>query len=82
MVPASRPEPSDKERDTTCFNPPHPFLPSPSSQYDLRNAWPWYSYLILEVRDGRDGALRAWRLSDDRQRFEEEPLEEITEERA
>jgi proteasome lid subunit RPN8/RPN11 len=59
----------------------HPDHPARPSEYDREHAWPWYSYVILEVRRGRDGALRAWRLSDDRQRFDEETLQETTEER-
>jgi proteasome lid subunit RPN8/RPN11 len=59
----------------------HPDHPAQPSQYDRDHAWPWYSYLILEVRAGRTGALRAWRLSEDRERFEEETLDEITEDR-
>jgi proteasome lid subunit RPN8/RPN11 len=58
----------------------HPDHPARPSDYDREHAWPWYSYLILEVRGGKDGALRAWRLTDDRRRFEEEPLLETTEE--
>jgi proteasome lid subunit RPN8/RPN11 len=60
----------------------HPDHPARPSDYDREHAWPWYSYLIVEVRGGRDGALRAWRLTDDRERFEEEPLHEILEEPA
>lgn len=60
----------------------HPDHPARPSEYDRDHAWPWYSYLILEVRDGRDGALRAWRLSEDRERFEEELMQETMEERA
>ena len=59
----------------------HPDHPARPSDYDREHAWPWYSYVILEVRGGRGGGLRAWRLSDDRARFEEETLEETTEER-
>ncbi|HEY7461307.1 MAG TPA: M67 family metallopeptidase [Gemmatimonadota bacterium] len=60
----------------------HPDHPARPSEYDREHAWPWYSYVILEVRGGRDAALRSWRLTDDRQRFEEEPLHETLEEPA
>ena len=60
----------------------HPDHPARPSDYDHRHAWPWYSYLILEVRAGVDGELRAWRLTEDRARFEEEPLRETLEEPA
>ncbi len=67
--------------DVVGFYHSHPDHPAQPSEYDRAHAWPWYSYVILEVRAGRDGALRAWRLSEDRERFEEETLEETTEER-
>lgn len=54
----------------------HPDQPARPSAFDRDQAWPWYSYVILEVRGGRDSALRSWRLTDDREQFEEEPLEE------
>jgi proteasome lid subunit RPN8/RPN11 len=60
----------------------HPDHPARPSDYDRDHAWPWYSYLILEVRAGVDGELRAWRLTEDRARFEEEPLRETLEEPA
>ena len=60
----------------------HPDHPARPSDYDRNHAWPWYSYLILEVRDGADADLRAWRLTDDRARFEEETLSETLEEPA
>jgi proteasome lid subunit RPN8/RPN11 len=53
-------------------HPDHPAQPSP---FDLDQALPFFSYLIIRVDGGalKDG--RAWRLSDDRGRFDEEPLE-------
>jgi proteasome lid subunit RPN8/RPN11 len=60
----------------------HPDHPARPSDYDRQHAWPWYSYLILEVRGNGQGALRAWRLTDDRESFEEEPLRETLEEPA
>lgn len=60
----------------------HPDHPARPSDFDRAQAWPWYSYVILEVHAEREGALRAWRLSHDRERFEEEVLEETTEEPA
>ena len=62
--------------DVLGFYHSHPDHPARPSEFDREHAWPWYSYLILEVREGRDGALRAWRLAEDRSSFEEEPLEE------
>ncbi len=47
-------------------HPDHPALPS---EFDRAHAWPWYSYLIVAVEQGRPGAIASWRLSDDRMRF-------------
>ncbi len=53
----------------------HPDHPPEPSAFDLEHAWPYYSYLIVSV--GPDGAreVRAWRLLEDRTRFEPEPLD-------
>ncbi len=48
----------------------HPDAPPIPSDFDRENALPWYIYMILSVRAGRAGDSRAWRLSDDRRRFE------------
>ena len=53
-------------------HPDHPALPS---NYDREHAWPWYSYLIISVERGKPGDLTSWTLSEDRARFDAEPLE-------
>jgi len=53
----------------------HPDAPGEPSEYDRLHAWPWFSYLILEVRGGKVVGANGWRLSDDRRRFEAERLE-------
>ncbi len=53
-------------------HPDHPALPS---EYDREHAWPWYSYVIASVSEGRPGEMRSWRLADDRTRFEAEEIE-------
>jgi proteasome lid subunit RPN8/RPN11 len=52
----------------------HPDHPDEPSRYDLENAWPVYSYVILSVRGGRAASLRSWELVADRSRFDPEPL--------
>ncbi|MGE0462669.1 MAG: M67 family metallopeptidase [Vicinamibacterales bacterium] len=52
----------------------HPDHPARPSQYDLDHAWPVFSYVILSVVDGIAGEMASWRLSDGRERFEEETL--------
>jgi proteasome lid subunit RPN8/RPN11 len=52
----------------------HPDHPATPSQYDLDHAWPFFSYVIISVRNGEPGDLRSWRLRDDRSQFDEEEL--------
>jgi len=52
----------------------HPDGGAEPSRSDLELAWPWYSYLIAGVSGGRAGAIRGWRLRDDRATFEPETL--------
>lgn len=52
----------------------HPDHPAEPSAYDREHAWPWYAYLIVEVRGGEAGTLRGWRLADDRSSFLEEEI--------
>jgi proteasome lid subunit RPN8/RPN11 len=52
----------------------HPDHPARPSQYDLDHAWPVFSYVILSVAGGAPAEMTSWRLSDDRERFDEETL--------
>ncbi len=52
----------------------HPDHPPRPSEHDRENAWPWYSYLIVSVRDGRAAGHRSWQLREDRTGFDEEAL--------
>jgi proteasome lid subunit RPN8/RPN11 len=47
----------------------HPDHPAEPSQYDRDHAWPWYSYIIVSVANGKPEDLTSWRLSDDRAEF-------------
>lgn len=53
----------------------HPDHPARPSEYDRDHAWPWYSYLIISVKEGEPGDRRAWQLCEDRSGFQEEGLE-------
>lgn len=55
-------------------HPDHPNLPS---EFDREWALPWFSYIITSVQSGRAVASRSWRLSDDRQSFEEETIQTV-----
>jgi len=43
----------------------HPDHPARPSQYDREHAWPWYSYVIVSVANGKPAEMTSWRLSDD-----------------
>ena len=55
----------------------HPDHPERPSDFDREWALPWFSYLITSVNAGRATRSRAWRLTDDRDHFEEEPIQII-----
>lgn len=47
----------------------HPDAPAQPSEFDLEHAWPWYTYLVLSVRNGEPKDASAWTLSEDRSAF-------------
>jgi len=60
----------------------HPDHPPIASARDLAwAAWPGYSYLITEIRNGQSASSRSWQLLGDRSGFIEERLEETILER-
>jgi proteasome lid subunit RPN8/RPN11 len=52
----------------------HPDHPARPSQYDLDHAWPFFSYIIVSVRDGVPEDMTSWLLRDDRSGFDSEDL--------
>jgi len=54
----------------------HPDHPSRPSDFDREHAWPGLSYLIVSVQKGRVADARSWRLADDRDRFDEEVIDQ------
>jgi len=54
-------------------HPDHPAIPS---EFDREHAWPATSYVIVSVSGGEVREARSWRLLDNRERFEEESVEE------
>lgn len=55
----------------------HPDHPAEPSEHDRSVALPYFSYIIVSVRDGEKKEIRSWRLNEEKQ-FEEEMIE-ITE---
>ena len=60
--------------DLLGFYHSHPDHPARPSQYDLDHAWPFFSYIIVSVRDGAPEEMTSWRLRDDRSAFDPEEL--------
>jgi len=52
----------------------HPDHPPAPSAFDREHAWPWLSYVIVGVGQGRAGELKSWVLAHDRGTFDEEPI--------
>jgi len=52
----------------------HPDVEARPSSYDLNHAWPWYSYVIVSVRDGSSVGFTSWQLEDDRSSFRQEQI--------
>ena len=65
---------AENGRELLGFYHSHPDHPARPSQYDLDHAWPYFSYVILEVREATPRDLRSWRLRDDRSQFDPEDL--------
>ena len=65
---------SETQQELLGFYHSHPDHPAEPSQYDLDHAWPFFSYVIVSVREGEARELRSWRLRDDRSAFDEESV--------
>lgn len=62
--------------DVLGFYHSHPDHPARPSAYDLEHAtWPWYSFLIVSVENGRAGEMTSWTLSEDRAAYLPEPID-------
>ncbi|MDR2419100.1 MAG: M67 family metallopeptidase [Treponema sp.] len=60
-----------QNREVLGFYHSHPDHPAQPSEYDRNNAFPFYSYIIVSIEKKKVAALTSWRLSDDRETFEE-----------
>jgi len=64
--------------DLLGFYHSHPDHPAKPSEYDREHAWPWYSYVIVSVINGKAGEVTSWQLKDDRAAFLTESLEVVS----
>lgn len=63
-----------KGLDVIGFYHSHPNAEARPSQYDIDHAWPWYSYVIVSVKDSSAARMTSWVLKDDRSAFTEEEI--------
>ena len=52
----------------------HPDHPARPSEFDREHAFPWYSYIIVNVSQGEPGDLASWTLREDRSTFDREEV--------
>jgi len=60
--------------DVIGFYHSHPDHPSAPSDYDRDHALPFYSYVIISVKQGKADKLTSWELTPDRSKFTEEQI--------
>jgi proteasome lid subunit RPN8/RPN11 len=65
---------ADRGLDLIGWYHSHPDHPARPSEFDREHAWPWYSYVIVSVGQGKPLDLTSWRLEDDRSMFQPEPV--------
>lgn len=65
----------EKKVDLIGWYHSHPNAPARPSEYDREHAWPWYSYMIVSIRDGAPEEMTSWRLKDDRSAYDQEAIE-------
>lgn len=74
---AAQKEGAGRNLEILGFYHSHPNSPAQPSQYDEDHAWPWYSYVIVSVRDGAARETTSWVLRDDRSGFDEQQIESV-----
>jgi proteasome lid subunit RPN8/RPN11 len=52
----------------------HPDHPARPSEYDRSHAWPFYSYVIVEIRQGRAAEMTSWLLDEASEQFKSEEM--------
>jgi len=63
-----------RDLDVVGYFHSHPDHPAAPSAFDREHALPNWSYVIVSVRQGRAGDVRAWRLREDRSAFEAQSI--------
>jgi proteasome lid subunit RPN8/RPN11 len=69
----------EAELEVLGFYHSHPDHRAVPSAFDTEHAWPWYSYLIVQVEQGRAGEAASWQLAPDRSAMQPEFLDVLSE---
>lgn len=64
----------EHELEIIGFYHSHPDHPARPSDYDREHGWPWYSYIIVSVKEQKAAEMTSWILQDDREKFNEEEI--------
>jgi len=64
----------EKKLEVLGFYHSHPDAEAKPSSFDLENAWPFYSYIIVAIKARRAKELNSWRMVEDRTRFDPESI--------
>lgn len=65
--------------DILGFYHSHPDAPARPSEFDREHAWPWYAYVIAEIRGGEYVTMTSWVLNADRQAYTEQEIVAVKE---
>lgn len=63
-----------KDLDILGFYHSHPNARAKPSLHDLEHGWPWYSYVIVSVREKAAKEVTSWVLQNDRSKFTQENI--------
>jgi proteasome lid subunit RPN8/RPN11 len=67
---------AERRKDLIGFYHSHPDHPAAPSAFDREHALPRFAYVIVSVEGGEAGETTAWLLSDDRESFAKETIQE------
>ena len=54
----------------------HPNHPARPSEYDREHGWPFYSYVIVSIMDGKPADMTSWVLNDQTEQFDKQDIVE------
>ncbi len=63
-----------KNLDIIGFYHSHPNAEARPSAYDVEHGWPWYSYIIVSIKNSKASDVTSWTLEDDRSKFKQEKI--------